>query len=48
MSTDDDPRAPIRAAEVAVADGEFDIAEDALLEGLSRVRQRKAEVDDGE
>lgn len=47
MSADADPRDAIRAAEVAVAEGEFDIAENALLESLSRVRQRR-EVDDGD
>lgn len=38
MASSEDPRGAIVAAEVAVENGEFDIAEEALHEALSRVR----------
>ena len=48
MSSTDDPRGSIIAAEIAVVDGELDAAENALLESLSRVRRQKEEEIDNE
>jgi ribosomal protein S20 len=39
------PRPAIRAAEVAVSEEEYDVAEDAVLEALSRIRRRIQEGD---
>ena len=36
-----DPRGACVAAEVAVTEEEYEVAEDALLEALSRVRMHK-------
>jgi hypothetical protein len=44
MVSTDDPTNSIRAAWLAVHDSEYETAEDALLESLSRVRRRKAEA----
>ena len=48
MSSTDDPRGSIIAAEIAVVDDELEAAEDALLESLSRVRRQKEEEIDNE
>jgi tellurite resistance protein len=45
MSGDADPKGALRAAEIAVADGEFEVAEDAALEALSRIRYQQSEGD---
>lgn len=42
--TDDNPRGAILAAELAVVREDYDRAEDALLESLSRVRRRRQEA----
>jgi len=41
MSSDDDPRGAIRAAEIAVADGDLETALDALHEAKSRVLKQR-------
>jgi len=44
MSSEDDPRGALIAAEIAVVDGDLETAEDAALEALSRIRRRQTEV----
>jgi len=43
MSSTDDPRGAIVAAEIAVAEGEYQTALDALHEAKSRVMRRREE-----
>jgi hypothetical protein len=45
MPSDEDPRGAIVAAEVAVSEGELQVALDALHEAKSRVMRRRQEVD---
>lgn len=42
MNSDDRPQDSLLAAEIALGDADYETAEDALLETLSRVRQRKS------
>lgn len=45
MSSEADPADAIRSAEIAAGIDDWETAEDALLESLSRVRRRKQEIE---
>ena len=47
MAASENPRGAIQAAEIAVAEEEYESAEDALLEALSRVRKAKSDELEG-
>ena len=48
MSSREDPRGAVVAAEIAICEGDMQTAEEALLEALSRTRRRLTEADTDE